>query len=122
MKVKYKNKYITLPDCIIVGAAKSGTTALFKYLSTYSQVCSSSIKEPWFFSHYNRDFIYIDPKTNNDLSDNIITDLLQYSNLFENSSENSCMLLQGRPTIPHKKIEPKKYVKNHVFSARNVVF
>ena len=89
MKVKYKNKNITLPDCIIVGAAKSGTTALFKYLSTYSQVCSSSIKEPWFFSHYNRDFIYIDPKSNNNLSDNIVTDLLQYSNLFENSSEDS---------------------------------
>jgi len=53
MELKYENKIIKLPDCVIVGAAKSGTTALFKYLDTYDEVFCSKIKEPWFFNNIN---------------------------------------------------------------------
>jgi hypothetical protein len=38
------------PDFFIVGAPKSGTTALFSYLKTHPDVFMSTIKEPHFFA------------------------------------------------------------------------
>lgn len=40
---------MSLPDFIIGGAPKSGTTALFKYLSQHPEVYTSDPKEPHFF-------------------------------------------------------------------------
>ncbi|MFA9479667.1 sulfotransferase [Phycisphaerales bacterium AB-hyl4] len=40
-----------LPDVIIIGAAKAGTTALAEYLRRHPSVFVSAIKEPEFFSH-----------------------------------------------------------------------
>jgi len=42
-----------LPDFLIVGAAKSGTTSLYYYLDHFDDVFMSEIKEPHFFSFYN---------------------------------------------------------------------
>jgi len=38
------------PDFLIVGAAKSGTTALYQYLSKHPQIFMSPVKEPNFFT------------------------------------------------------------------------
>ena len=40
-----------LPDFIIIGAMKSGTTSLYAWLTRQPEVFLSSIKEPNFFSH-----------------------------------------------------------------------
>jgi hypothetical protein len=39
-----------LPDAIIAGTNKAGTTSLFRYLTDHPQVCGSSLKETSFFS------------------------------------------------------------------------
>jgi hypothetical protein len=39
-----------LPDFLIIGAAKAGTTTLYKYLSRHPQIYMSTPKEPDFFS------------------------------------------------------------------------
>ncbi len=39
-----------LPDFVIIGAAKSGTTTLFQYLSRHPRVCAPNEKEPDFFA------------------------------------------------------------------------
>ncbi|MBN1256443.1 MAG: sulfotransferase domain-containing protein [Planctomycetes bacterium] len=39
-----------LPDFLIIGAAKSGTTTLHSYLERHSMVCMSTPKEPEYFS------------------------------------------------------------------------
>ena len=39
------------PNCLIVGAAKAGTTTLFQVLAGHPDVCVSSVKETGFFSH-----------------------------------------------------------------------
>lgn len=44
------NSAMRLPDFLIIGAAKSGTTSLYKYLSRHPQIHLSSIKEPQFFA------------------------------------------------------------------------
>jgi Sulfotransferase family len=38
-----------LPDCFIVGHGKSGTSALYRMLSTHPQLYMPQVKEPWFF-------------------------------------------------------------------------
>lgn len=40
-----------LPNFLIIGAAKSGTTSLYRYLSQHPQVFMSSFKEPQFFAY-----------------------------------------------------------------------
>jgi len=42
---------MTLPNFLIIGAAKSGTTALYRYLSDHSQIFMSPRKELHFFSY-----------------------------------------------------------------------
>ncbi len=39
----------TVPDFVIVGAAKSGTSTLYRYLDLHPQICFSREKEPCFF-------------------------------------------------------------------------
>ncbi|MGB3561069.1 MAG: sulfotransferase domain-containing protein [Geitlerinemataceae cyanobacterium] len=40
---------LRLPEFLIIGAAKSGTTTLFEYLKRHPEISLSSIKEPNFF-------------------------------------------------------------------------
>ncbi|MDY7015906.1 MAG: sulfotransferase [Cyanobacteriota bacterium] len=40
----------TMPNFIIIGAAKSGTTALYQYLQQHPQIYMSPVKEPQFFA------------------------------------------------------------------------
>jgi hypothetical protein len=40
-----------LPDFIVIGAAKAGTTALYWYLADHPQVCMSKVKETNYFAY-----------------------------------------------------------------------
>ncbi|MGL5795517.1 MAG: sulfotransferase family protein [Waterburya sp.] len=54
---KQLNSAMRLPDFLIIGAAKSGTTSLYEYLNRHPQIFLSRIKEPQFFavdSQYER--------------------------------------------------------------------
>src|SRR5215210_1250841 len=42
---------MTMPNFLIIGAEKSGTTALYHYLKQHPQVYMSPVKEPGFFSY-----------------------------------------------------------------------
>ena len=50
MIVRLKGGQVRLPDFLIVGAAKCGTTSLYYYLSQHPQVYMSPVKEPFFFT------------------------------------------------------------------------
>jgi len=80
MKVDRNNTAYNLPDCLIVGAAKSGSTALFQILSQYDDVSASSIKEPWFFS-------FMDEGLESKYDELYITNFKKYTSLFKNSDE-----------------------------------
>ena len=41
---------MTLPDFLIIGAAKSGTTSLYHYLRQHPDIYMSPIKEPNYFT------------------------------------------------------------------------
>lgn len=76
-----------LPDFLIVGAAKSGTTSLFFYLSQHPKIALPIIKEPRFFV------------SNADKKDGIerafevaktINDLDEYTSIYQKSVEKLC--------------------------------
>jgi hypothetical protein len=50
-----------LPNFLIIGAAKSGTTSLWRYLSQHPQVFFAPIKEPRFFSYEGESVAYVGP-------------------------------------------------------------
>lgn len=78
MQVNINSKNIKLPDFLIVGAAKSGTTSLYYYLKQHPQIFMPAQKEPWFFYA-----VEIDAKVG-DISyrTKMVNDLDEYSNLF----------------------------------------
>ncbi len=71
-----------LPNFLIVGAAKSGTTSIYEYLNDHPQVYMSPVKEPYFFSFMDKipDFQGpFDEKTN---KEEIITSRSEYEHLY----------------------------------------
>ncbi len=70
---------VLLPDFLIVGAAKSGTTLLHDYLAQHPEVCMPTQKEPRFFSFADSPPRYTSP----DSLSNSITTLSEYLSLFE---------------------------------------
>jgi hypothetical protein len=46
-----------LPNFLIVGAAKAGTTSLYNYCSQHYDIFMSAVKEPYFLQH--RTFVWV---------------------------------------------------------------
>ncbi|OIQ31058.1 MAG: hypothetical protein BM564_02260 [Bacteroidetes bacterium MedPE-SWsnd-G2] len=86
MEINYKGKAYQLPDVIIVGGAKCGTTSLFYYLDQHEQVFAPAEKEPHFFSFFNNKPNFSSPA---DLR--TISNIDEYSKLFDKA--NSGQLL-----------------------------
>ena len=85
---------MTLPNFLIIGAAKSGTTALYRYLKQHPDIFMSSRKEPHFFSYTN------DTKLTNGPGDYIrtaVTDFAQYQMLFQ-KAKNEKAIGEASPT------------------------
>lgn len=99
---------MNLPNLLIVGAAKSGTTSLHNYLKQHPDIFMSNHKEPHFLIN-NEIGVNRIPKGINNLQD--------YSNLFSNGAshkyrgESSAMYLQF-PEIAIKNID--KYLDEDV--------
>lgn len=76
---------MTLPNFLIIGAAKSGTTALYHYLRQHPQVYMSPQKETNFFSFGEQKVRFSGPRVKL-FSDSIITTLDSYEQQFEGVS------------------------------------
>jgi len=68
---------MTLPNFLIIGAAKSGTTSLYAYLQQHPQVfMSSPVKEPTFFGHEGETGLFNGPGDNDEIyRSRMITDI-----------------------------------------------
>ena len=75
-----------LPDFLVIGAGKSGTTSLHHYLSLHPEIFMSSVKETNFFALEGKNTV-----THPELKElfkycpETITDLSEYKNLFKNA-------------------------------------
>jgi len=74
-----KNK---LPNFLIVGAAKSGTTSLYHYLKQHPEIYMSSIKEPKFITSQFLTFPFKGIGDEN-IEKNVIRSFREYCNLFK---------------------------------------
>lgn len=72
-----------LPNFLILGAARSGTTTLYKYLDKHPQVFMSALKETYFFGIEGETLNYQDPESV--LNKNGITRLEDYLRLFRDA-------------------------------------
>lgn len=108
MQVNIKGEVVKLPDFLIVGAAKSGTTSLYNYLRQHPQVFLPENKEPWFFS-----FPELTRKDDEIFSRdlNIVTDFNDYLDLFKDAlnsqvlgEASTCYLYLYRETIENIKM------------------
>lgn len=54
MKVAFDNQEITLPDFLVIGVMRGGTTSLYTYLTSHQEIYMPSLKEPQFFSYFGQ--------------------------------------------------------------------
>jgi Sulfotransferase family len=72
-----------LPNFLIIGAAKSGTTALFKYLEQHPEVFISEPKEPHFLALEGKPLSFMGPGDDQMMNTKAITEFSKYKSLFD---------------------------------------
>lgn len=76
---------MTLPNFLVVGAAKSGTTAIYHYLKQHPQVYMGPTKETNFFAFEGQE-VHFNGPGDEKISETAITDLDAYKKQFANVS------------------------------------
>ena len=82
------NKSIRLPNFLIIGAPKAGTTSLYRYLAEHPKVFMSPLKEPKFFAIEGQDVDYSGP---GDDTHEYITDYETYLSLFDSATSETAL-------------------------------
>lgn len=72
-----------LPEFLVIGAAKAGTSAFYKYLEQHPQVYASPIKEPHFFGLEGESFVIKGFADIEPWDDNSIRSFHDYCSLFK---------------------------------------
>ena len=76
---------MTMPNFLVIGAAKSGTTSLYAYLNQHPQIYMSPVKETNFFAIEGKtlNYNYTDSKVIDNYLAQCKTDLKSYQDLFQ---------------------------------------
>jgi hypothetical protein len=82
VKVEIGGRTVRLPDFLIVGAARSGTTSLFRYLKQHPDIFIPEIKESYFFAYADKETHFTQHKIP------VIWDFHNYVNLFGAANRN----------------------------------
>ena len=71
---------MTMPNFLLIGAGKSGTTAIYRYLQAHPQIYMSALKEPQFFAIAGQPIS--DFPDLRGYEQEVVTDLQSYEQLF----------------------------------------
>ena len=82
---------MTMPNFLIVGAAKSATSSLYAYLRQHPQIFMSPIKEPRFFAFEDEVLDFCGPGDDEKINRTTITDLDDYRALFKDISHEKAI-------------------------------
>ncbi len=74
---------MTMPNFLIIGAMKAGTTALYSYLEQHPQVYMSPVKEPNFFAFESEKMDFQAPYDQEGINRDSITRIEAYRELFD---------------------------------------
>ncbi len=80
-----------MPNFIIIGAGKSGTTALYRYLDQHPQVYMSPVKETNFFALEGKRADFRDPSAPQRINSWSVTQLEDYEALFDGASGETAL-------------------------------
>lgn len=90
-----------LPNFLILGAPKAGTTSLYQYLSQHPQVFMSAHKEPKFFAFEACDLNFTGPdRARKQIQDTTVVDIDSYQKLFA-SSQGQKAIGEASPIYLH---------------------
>lgn len=106
-----------MPDFIVIGAARAGTTALYSCLRQAPDIFMPAVKEPNFFAYEGQSLACRGPGA--DFINNSITDLNDYCALFEPAPETA-VLGEASPLYLFAPRAPER-IHHHVPQARLVV-
>jgi hypothetical protein len=79
-----------VPDVIIIGAPRSGTTSLYRYLDEHPEVFMSPLKETRFFAYEGKTVDYDGPADAHAYNRDTVTDAAAYRQLFSNRISGQC--------------------------------
>lgn len=83
---------ITIPNFLIIGAAKAGTTSLYYYLKQHPDIYMSELKEPHFFSFEGETLTFRRAGNQPDpINQTAITNWESYCALFEGVTTEKCI-------------------------------
>ena len=114
---------MALPNTIIAGAPKSGSSSLYWWLSSHPEVCASKTKE----THYFDDAVY--PRFN--ASANYIEHGLgRYEQFFEHCTQEAKVIMEATPIYLYQEnalqqlssLEPKPKINSDSISTGSATF
>ncbi len=73
---------MTLPNFLIIGAPKAGTTSLYYYLKQHPEIFMSPVKEPHYFSYQNQEVNFQGPGDQAIVTSMFVTEYDKYCQLF----------------------------------------
>ena len=101
-----------MPNFLIIGAEKSGTTALWHYLNQHPQIYMSPVKEPQFFAYENQDINFRGPGPLSK-SSLPVTQLSQYEALFSNACNQFKAVGEVSPSYLYSPLAPER-IKSYI--------
>ena len=104
---------MTLPNFLIIGAAKSGTSALYYYLNQHPEIFMSPIKEPHFFGYEDA---HPNAQGPDDFVNTAVTNIDDYQALFADVKDEIA-IGEASPTYIHIPRAVER-IKHHVPNAK----
>lgn len=108
-----------LPDFLIIGAPRSGTTSLYNYLRQHPQIFMSPQKEARFFAHEKWEANYQGPADAYAYNRKVISDPLEYQALFEECVSGQ-LAGEASPVYLYRSEQSAERIQHHVPDAKLV--
>ena len=108
-----------MPNFLIIGAAKAGTTALYHYLKQHPQIFMPPVKEPNFFALEGQKPNFRGPGDDEAINRFSITDIEAYQALFE-GAENALAIGEASPLYLYSPDAPRR-IRRYVSNAKLIV-
>jgi len=105
-----------LPDFVVIGAGKSGTTSLNEYLKEHPQIFMSTRKEPNFFAYEMAKEEDFELESSREFYRDSVLNLEEYLNLFKGSKEHQ-LLGEVSNTYLNSEMACQR-IKHHVPNAK----
>ncbi|WP_462174963.1 sulfotransferase family protein [Pseudoalteromonas gelatinilytica] len=97
---------MSYPDFFVIGAAKSGTTAIYDYLKQHPEIYLPKVKETNYFHFFDRNIIYNGPSDMDEIGRFSIKNKAEYLSLYNGKENYKCGDIS--PVYLFDKLVPKR--------------